>query len=115
MYAIVRVANTQHFVKEGDVISVPLRSDAPDSPVSFDVLALGTDRGLAIGRPTLAGARVEGRVVEHARADKVTTIKFIRRETYRRRKGHRQQFTRVLVTAIQPGPAAAQSPRQEAR
>jgi large subunit ribosomal protein L21 len=100
MYAVVRISGYQCLVKEGDVITVPRQAAEPGTGVAADVLFLRTDDRAIVGRPSVPGASVETKVVEHVRADKVMTYKFIRRETYRRKKGHRQQLTRLKVSKI---------------
>ena len=101
MYAVVKVAGTQHIVKEGEVITVPHLADEPGTAVKFEeVLFLRTADSAVVGQPLVAGAYVEAEVVDHTRTRKVTTMKFIRRENYRRRKGHRQQMTRIRITGI---------------
>jgi large subunit ribosomal protein L21 len=103
MYAIVKVAGCQYLVKEGDVVTVPHLQSEPGSTVPLDVLFLRTDEKAIVGSPTVPGAQVEAEVVSHFRADKITIYKFIRRENYRRKKGHRQQLTRVKIARINPG------------
>jgi large subunit ribosomal protein L21 len=103
MYAIVRVSGSQYLVKEGDVVTVPRLQSEPGATVPLDVLFLRTDDQAVVGTPTVPGAQVEAQVVGHTRADKVTVYKFIRRESYRRKKGHRQQWTRVKIARINPG------------
>jgi large subunit ribosomal protein L21 len=103
MYAIVRVSGSQLLVKEGDVVTVPRLQSEPGTKVPLGVLFLRTDEKVVVGTPTVTGARVEAEVIDHVRAGKVTTYKFIRRENYRRKKGHRQQLTRVKITSINPG------------
>jgi len=103
MYAIVRVSGCQYLVKEGDVVTVPLLESEPGTTVPLDVLFLRTDDKAVVGSPTVPGAQVEAEVVDHIRAEKVTIYKFIRRENYRRKKGHRQQLTRVKIARISPG------------
>lgn len=104
MYAVVRVAGTQHIVKEGDVLLIPHQQAEPGTTLIFeDILALHSDKRFTVGQPRIPGATVEAVVVEHPRLPKVTTIKFIRRENYRRRKGHRQQVTKVRITSIKTG------------
>ncbi len=101
MYAIVRVAGMQYLVREGETVTVPLLRAEPGSSVTLDdVLFVRTDKDLKVGRPQVADACVQAEVLDHIRADKVTTFKFIRRENYRRRKGHRQGLTRIRVTKI---------------
>ncbi len=103
MYAIVRVSGSQFLVKEGDIVTVPHLESEPGTKVPLDVLFLRTDDEAVVGTPTVPGARAEAEVVGHVRAGKVTTYKFIRRENYRRKKGHRQQLTRVKIASISPG------------
>jgi large subunit ribosomal protein L21 len=75
----------------------------PGTTVPLEVLFLRTDDKAVVGSPTVPGAQVEAEVVGHIRAPKVTIYKFIRRENYRRKKGHRQQLTRVKIARINPG------------
>jgi large subunit ribosomal protein L21 len=103
MYAIVKVAGCQYLVKQGDIVTVPHLESEPGTTVPLEVLFLRTDDKAVVGNPTVAGAQVEAEVVGHFRAAKVTIYKFIRRENYRRKKGHRQQLTRVKIARINPG------------
>jgi large subunit ribosomal protein L21 len=103
MYAIVKVSGCQYLVKEGDIVTVPHLESEPGTTVPLDVLFLRTDDKAVVGSPTVAGVRVEAEVVDHIRAAKVTIYKFTRRENYRRKKGHRQQLTRVKIARINPG------------
>ncbi len=97
MYAIVKVAGYQCLVKEGDIVTVPRLQAEPGSTVPLEVLFLRTDDKALVGTPTVPGAQVQAEVVDHVRAGKITIHKFIRRENYRRKKGHRQQLTRVKI------------------
>ena len=103
MYAIVRVSGCQYLVKEGDVVTVPHLESEPGTTVPLDVLFLRTDERAVVGSPTVAGANVDAEVVGHIRAGKVITYKFTRRSNYRRKKGHRQELTRVKIARINPG------------
>ena len=103
MYAIVRVSGCQYLVKEGDVVTVPRLASEPGTTVPLDVLFLRTDDKAVVGSPTVAGANVDAEVVAHVRAKKVITYKFTRRSNYRRKKGHRQELTRVKIARINPG------------
>jgi len=97
----VKISGFQYLVKVGDVLTVPRLDSTPGDVVRFnDVLMVKTKEGAVIGKPIVSNAYVEGNVVEHYRGDKVTVFKFIRRENYRRKKGHRQLFTRVKITGI---------------
>lgn len=103
MYAIVRVSGCQYLVKEGDVVTIPRQESEPGTTVPLEVLFLRTDDKAIVGSPTVPGAEVQAEVVDHIRAKKITIYKFIRRENYRRKKGHRQQLTRVKIARINPG------------
>ncbi|MEO0085541.1 MAG: 50S ribosomal protein L21 [candidate division WOR-3 bacterium] len=106
MYAVVRIAGTQHVVREGETLTVPRLAAALGSPVRFeDVLLIKTDNGVVVGRPAVPGATIEATVVGETRSAKVTSFKFTRRENYRRRKGHRQPLTKIKVTRISYAPA----------
>lgn len=101
MYAVVKIAGFQYLVKPGEVVTVPRLEGEPGSPVRFDdVLMVRTEDQAIIGRPNVTNAYVEGNIIEHRRGEKVTVYKFIRRENYRRKKGHRQLLTRVKITKI---------------
>ena len=103
MYAVVRISGYQSLVKEGDVITVPLQQAEPGVKVPVEVLFVKNDEKALVGAPLVAGASVEAEVVKHFRADKVMTFKFIRRENYRRKKGHRQHLTQVKIGRISLG------------
>ena len=104
MYAVVRVAGFQYLAREGDTLTVPRLEAEPGSEVKLEeVLFLRDGDQAIVGRPTVAGSYVAARVLEHDRARKVMIGKFRRRENYRRKKGHRQDQTRVQVTAIHAG------------
>jgi len=103
MYAIVRVSGCQYLVEEGDVLTVPYQKSESGAKLPLEVLFLRTKDKAVVGAPTVPGAEVEAEVVGHTRAGKVTVYKFIRRENYRRKKGHRQQLTRVRIARINPG------------
>ncbi|MEO0074343.1 MAG: 50S ribosomal protein L21 [candidate division WOR-3 bacterium] len=106
MYAVVRVGGTQHIVEEGQILTVPRLTVAVGSTTRLEEVLLVRDNGnLRVGNPTVAGAWVEATVIEHGRSNKVTTYKFIRRENYRRKKGHRQLLTRLKVTSIRVSPS----------
>jgi len=104
MYAIVKTGSAQQILKQGDVVNVPLQAAEPGAVVKFDeVLLLRTDSDLVIGKPLVAGASVEAKVLRHLREPKIMIFKFIKRENYRRKKGHKQPVTEVEITGITTG------------
>ncbi|MCC6680751.1 MAG: 50S ribosomal protein L21 [Phycisphaeraceae bacterium] len=104
MYAIIEDSGTQIKVSEGDVIRIAARELPADAAtVTFDRVLLvgGTEGEAKIGQPNLPGAKVTADVLGEGRTDKVSVVKFRRRKTYKRMKGHRQDYMQVKVTSIQ--------------
>jgi len=101
MYAIIRTGGKQFRAEAGKTIRVPSLMAEPGDQVTFDdVLVAGTDDGLKVGTPTVAGATVTGEVVKHGKEKKVIIFKWKRRKNYRLKKGHRQDFTEVRIGDI---------------
>ncbi|MCI5779526.1 MAG: 50S ribosomal protein L21 [Lentisphaeria bacterium] len=103
MYAIISTGGKQYKVQTGDIIEVEKLGAEVGGEVTFDeVLAVsGADGKLNVGTPTVAGAKVAGKVLDEFRAKKVIAFKMKRRKGYRRTHGHRQTLTRVEIGAIQ--------------
>ncbi|MCC6350775.1 MAG: 50S ribosomal protein L21 [Candidatus Eisenbacteria bacterium] len=101
MYAIVDINGVQQKVTPDEVLNVPLMPGEPGSKVTFDrVLLVGDGEKISLGQPTVKGAKVAVEILEHLRGPKLKIFKFKRRREYRRRKGHRDELTRIRVTAI---------------
>ncbi len=101
MYAIVDIAGQQFKVeKDSYVYSHRLEGDE-GSKVEFDrVLLTDNDGKVNIGTPTVKGAKVTGKIVSHLKDDKVIVFKKKRRKGYRKKNGHRQALTKVLIEKI---------------
>lgn len=101
-YAIIRSGGKQFRVTPGSVVHVPLISSAEvGSTHRFeDVLVFGGDEGVRIGSPVVSGVGVEGTVVGHGRDKKIIVFKFKRRKQYKRKQGHRQDYTAVRIDTI---------------
>ena len=102
MYAIIEDSGTQIKVSEGDVIKVDVRDLPNDTDkLIFDrVLMIGGEGEAKIGQPLVKGAKVEGDILAEERDKKIEIVKYRRRKTYKRRRGHRQNYLKVKVTAI---------------
>ena len=101
MYAIIVTGGKQYRVQQGDVIYVEkLEAQAGDA-VNFDVLMLGKDEGAVIGAPVVAGAKVEGKVLDQVKSAKVVVFKYKAKKNSRKKQGHRQPYTKVEITAIE--------------
>lgn len=102
MYAVVRSGGKQYRVSPGGSFRVERMAGEVGSKVTLgDVLMIGSDEAVRIGAPTLAGAQVVGTIVAQDRAAKVMTFKQKRRKGYRRKYGHRQDYTEIRVDQIQ--------------
>ena len=101
MYAIIETGGKQYRVAEGDVLKVERLPVEADATVEFPVLAVGEGRNLRLGTPRLDGARVVGRVVEHGRHKKILAFRYKSKKNVRRRRGHRQHFTKVRIEKIE--------------
>ena len=101
MYAVIMTGGKQYRVSEGDVVYIEKLTADEGSEVTFDqVLLVGGDNGSKVGDPTVKGAKVTGKVVKHGKAKKVTVFTYRPKKDSKRKLGHRQQFTKVEITAI---------------
>jgi large subunit ribosomal protein L21 len=101
MFAVIKTGGKQYRVAADDVITVAKLEGEPGSTVTFDqVLMVSNDNGVEIGAPAVSGLTVSGEVVEHTRGEKVIAFKKRRRQNSRRKRGHRQDYTVVRITAI---------------
>ena len=100
MYAVIVTGGKQYRVSEGDIIYVEKLDQEADSKISFDVLMLGNGDSVEVGTPTLAGAKVEGKVRGNVKGEKTMIYKYKSKKNYHRRAGHRQTYTKVEITAI---------------
>ncbi|OQX85716.1 MAG: 50S ribosomal protein L21 [Candidatus Latescibacteria bacterium 4484_7] len=101
MYAVVRLAGEQVFVKPDDIIEVPKLDVVEGSTIRCeDVLLFSDGKDVKVGRPLVDGVSVLAEVLEHGKARKVIVFKMKRRKNYRRKNGHRQGFTRLKIKEI---------------
>ncbi len=105
MYAIFETGGKQYKVKEGDVIDVEkLSAQEEGADVLFDKVLIvrgDSENELKIGAPYVEGAKVKGKVEEHGKGDKVVIFKYKPKKNYRRKKGHRQPYSRVKIDKIE--------------
>jgi large subunit ribosomal protein L21 len=106
MYAIIADGGRQLKVEEGQELEVDYRDVPTGDEVRFEhVLAVRDDKGLALGRPQIAGASVTAEVIGVGQGPKLVVQKFRRRKNSRRRTGHRQIHTHVRINKINAGTA----------
>lgn len=101
MYAIIQAGGKQYRVAEGDVVSIEKVDAGLGEQVSFDkVLTVVNGEEAQIGRPFVDGVKVVAKVVEHGKGKKILVFKYKAKSNYRRRQGHRQPFTKVVIEKI---------------
>ncbi len=103
MYAVIRSGGKQHRVTPGETLRLEKLTGEAGGSVTFDdVLLVENDGQLFVGTPAVAGAQVTGTIVRNGQGKKIRIFTYKRRKNVARRVGHRQDFTEVKITAIQP-------------
>jgi len=101
MYAVFKLSGYQFSVEEGAVVKVPFQDVEKGSKIDIDdVLLIKDNDNAMIGNPYVDGAKVEAEVLDSGKSDKVRVYKYKRRTKYRRRQGHRQQYSEIKITRI---------------
>ena len=115
MYAIVEIAGQQFKVSKDLKVYVHRLANEEGSKVSFDKVLLLDDKGnVTLGAPAIEGASVEAKVLQHLKGDKVIIFKKKRRKGYKKRNGHRQYLTQIVIEGITVGGAKkAAAPKKE--
>lgn len=101
MYAIVNIAGQQFKVAKDQYLFVHRLQGEEGASIEFDNVLLAEDGGkFKVGTPTLKGAVVSAKIVSHLKGEKVIVFKKKRRKGYKKKNGHRQQFTKIQITSI---------------
>ncbi len=101
MYALVEIKGKQYKALEGAELTVDKFDNEPGDIVEFDsVLMLSDGDDTTVGTPYVEGARVTAVVSDQVRGKKITVIKFKRRKGYRKKQGHRQDYSILKVQSI---------------
>lgn len=115
MYAIVKTGGKQYTVRENETVQIEkLDIPAGEKVVLSDVLFIGGDKENIIGSPLVEGATVTGKVVRHGSGKKVIGFTYKPKKNERRRYGHRQSFTQVLIEKIAVKKPRAKKAEEEA-
>jgi len=100
MYAIIETGGKQVKVEKGQEIYIELLDVQADDVFTFDkVLFVGGDN-VKVGVPFVEGATVKATVVKNGRAKKITVFKYKAKKNYRRKQGHRQPYTKLVIDSI---------------
>ncbi|MFP4162490.1 MAG: 50S ribosomal protein L21 [Chitinispirillaceae bacterium] len=101
MYSIIEQGGDQIKVAPGMVVRVPLINAEKGTELTIDkVLLTGDGEDVKVGTPMVEGATVKAKVVDHIKDKKVLVIKKKRRKDYKRKNGHRQQYTKLEILSV---------------
>ncbi len=101
MYAIVKTGGKQYKVREGDILQVEKLAGEVGHEIAFeDVLMYSDGETVTVGQPKVDNVTVSGQIVAQGKSKKIIVFKYKRRKRYRRKQGHRQQFTAVRIDSI---------------
>lgn len=100
MYAVIETGGKQYRVQKGERLRIEKLEAENGTQVSFPVLLLADGQNIKVGKPVVAGATVTATVQGAEAGEKLLVYKYRRRKGYRRKTGHRQQYTAVLIQDI---------------
>ncbi len=101
MYAVVQTGGKQYTVREGDLIQVErIDGEVGDVVELKEVLLVGGEKRFKVGTPIVSKARVVGQIVEQSKARKIVVFKMKKRKNVRRKRGHRQLYTKLMISRI---------------
>ena len=102
MYAVLVTGGKQYRVQEGDVLFVEKLDAEVETTVELnEILAVGKEEGLIVGKPIVEGAKVVAKILAQGKAKKIVVFKFKRKKDYRKKQGHRQAYTKIQIEKIE--------------
>ncbi len=115
MYAIVEMAGQQFKVSKDQKVYVHRLASEEGTTVTFDkVLLIDDNNNITLGAPAIEGASVEAKILQHLQGDKVIVFKKKRRKGYKKKNGHRQALTQIVIEGINVGGAKKKATKKEA-
>lgn len=101
MYAIIEACGKQYKVQEGDIVFMERLDEEEGKKVTFDnVLLISDDKKTTVGTPNVKNAKVTATVVGHGKGKKILVFKYKAKKNERKRRGHRQAYTKVQIEKI---------------
>ena len=114
MYAIVEIAGQQFKVAKDQKVFVHRLSEDEGKKVSFEkVLLVADNDNITLGAPAIEGASVEAKILNHLKGDKVIVFKKKRRKGYKKKNGHRQSLSQIVIESIVLGGAKKSTKKEE--
>jgi large subunit ribosomal protein L21 len=102
MYAVIETGGKQYRVKEGDILEIEKLDAQEGEEIKFEKVLLYNDgENMKVGTPLVKNVQVLGTVLAQGKGKKIIVFKYKPKKNYRKKKGHRQPFTRVLITGFQ--------------
>ena len=115
MYAIVETCGKQYKLEEGRYVDFELLEGNVNDKITFDkILMLVNGKKSKVGTPYVESATVDGTILKHDKAKKIVVFKQRPKKGYRKKQGHRQQFTRVMITKIRTSAKKESAEKAEA-
>jgi large subunit ribosomal protein L21 len=100
-FSIVKIGGSQFKVSKGDKLDVEKQMGKEGEKLTFDEVLLVVKKGKTnVGTPVVKSAKVEAKIVEQFKGKKVTTMKYRAKSRYRKKTGHRQQYTKLEIVKI---------------
>ncbi|KKT71736.1 MAG: 50S ribosomal protein L21 [Candidatus Uhrbacteria bacterium GW2011_GWE2_45_35] len=102
MIAVIKTGGKEYIVREGQELKVEKLELDPGAKLELEAMLVADEEGkdVKVGKPFVAGAKVEAVIVEHGKAEKVAVVKYKPKVRYRRNVGHRQPFTKIKIEKI---------------
>lgn len=114
MFAIVEIAGLQYKVEQDQKLYVNRLKGDKGNKVSFDKVLLTVNGAITVGAPAVEGIAVEAEIIDHVQADKVIVFKKKRRKGYKKRNGHRQYLTQIVIEGISTSAPKKAAPKKAA-
>ncbi|MDR0820944.1 MAG: 50S ribosomal protein L21 [Oscillospiraceae bacterium] len=100
MYAVIKTGGKQYQVKEGDVLYIEKLQQETGEITFSEVLLVGTDEELFVGKPTLSSWKVTADIEKTGRGKKIIVFTYKPKKSVKRKQGHRQSYTKIKITSI---------------